>query len=187
MKKILWVFVLLFIGCAPTLSQQKQFTFEDGARLFTLTVDQKEIKSEANDFLYKNDDFQISMQINSRAVKFVYVNTSKALQRFIWEESAIVAPDGTASRLGNANVTWAGRNNPIAASLIPSNSKFNDVAFPMDNLNFTDRLILNDMFTFPIKTVTNIRLLLSLEVNAQKIQKEFVFTANPTLEIPVRN
>jgi hypothetical protein len=77
---------LLFVGfvliaCAPAAAPQ--FNFEDGARLFTLTVDGNAIKSEANDFVYKNDDYQILMRINARQINFAFVDVGKAVERFI--------------------------------------------------------------------------------------------------------
>jgi hypothetical protein len=180
MKHIfLGTMLVLLVSCVPS---QTSFKSEDGARLFALKTQDQIIKSEGNTFTYKTSEYQIGFQLQQWYIPFELVNisTDKVI-RILWDDCAIVRADGSGSRVVKKSTSWNDRNNPQTPSVIPSQSKISDGFFPTEGSTFNTYSGWDfvRMFEYPIKSTTNIRLLLVLDVDGQRVTQEFVFAAQP--------
>ena len=172
------VVLVALAACAPTT----QYSAVDGVKAFTLTVDGKQVPSSDTSYTYKTADYEISFQIQRRALPFTLVNDSDKTIRLVWDSCAIVLPNGDTSRAVSGETTWVTRNDPQAPSVIPSGAKFDGWFFPLKLLNFGTYSGLSSapMFNYPLTEKTNLRLLLALQVGNQTSEVTFVWSGQPS-------
>lgn len=151
-----------------------------GARAFTMIVEGQAIGAQGSTFTYRSNDFDIDFELLQDRIRFVLVNNTTSTMRLVWDNSAIVLPDGSSSRVLSGNVSWATRNDPQAPGVIPSNAKLSDTMIPQSKLGFRTHLYIDPMFTWPLQTRTVIRLVISLEIEGERRDLEVQFVGQPS-------
>lgn len=172
---VVMVFAMLLGGCAPTVT----YRAEDGAKTFTMVVDGKAYQAQGAAFAYKSQDYEIFFVIYPKFIAVTLVNNSDKVIRLNWDESAMILPNGKTSRVVPGATSWIDRNQPKPPAIIPPKSKLEDGFYPLENAYFYEGFNFVDMFAYPIKTETNIRLFIALSVGDQPQRLEVLFTAKP--------
>lgn len=179
MKRWVGLFVLMAVlsACIPMVTYDPR----EGAKVFTMTLAGQTYKDTSGEFVYKTPDYELSFVIYPNSIRFTLVNVGDKIIRVLWDDSAMVLPDGKTSRVVPGNTSWQDRNAPKPPSIVPSKAKINDGLYPLENAYFSSYsgFYIADMFKFPITKETNIRVSLSLTVGDQAQRVDALFTAKP--------
>jgi len=171
------VLLVILVGCVPKVTYDPR----EGAKAFTMTLSGQTYKDTSGEFLYKTSDYELSFVIYTYALRFTLVNLGDKVIRVLWDDSAMVLPDGKTSRVVSGSTSWSDRNAPKPPSIIPAKAKISDSLYPLENAYFSSYsgFYFADMFNFPIAKETNIRVSLSLTVGDQAQRVDALFTAKP--------
>lgn len=167
--------ILLVAACAPGLDSPEQIT-----DAFTLTVDGQTYPAENGRILYSTDEYALSFQLSEESVSYVLRNETEDSIRIDYNESAIVLPSGSSSRLIPDDASFVTRNDIQPPIIVPTNAQSDENVLPVDNVNFGDYgLRITPYLDFPNDTAVTFRVALALTINGVAETEEFIFSAPP--------
>jgi hypothetical protein len=172
------VALVVLAACAPTVLR---FDPAEGARAFTVTIDGVSAQQTGGSFAFRSDVYDIDVTLGQRWVTVEMVNNSPQTIRVNPDRSAYVLADGSSSAVVTGTVSWITRNDPQGAIVIPRDAKASEMLIPRSNLGFSSisGLYVDNMFEWPLTSRVTIRLVLSVEVEADESEVEIVFVGSP--------
>jgi hypothetical protein len=178
MKKLLSLTLLGFLtACFPSVV----YNPIDGGKAFTMTIDGQNYTSQNGTFVAKYQDFEIQFVIFRNHIGFTLVNTSDKVIKVIWDDSVMILPNGKTTRAIPSFSSYADRNSPKAPSIAPPKSKIEDGFYPLDNAYFDSYVgyYYRNIFEYPLKSETNIRLSVALLDGDTPIRIDALFSGKP--------
>lgn len=114
--------------------------------------------------------------------QFSVANNSQSPIQIVWDETAIVTVDGSSSRVIHESVRYSEMNNSQPPTVVPPGARVDEYAGP------TNLITLNDEWTTAalvsdFDVGSRVSLFLALNVNGERQNLNFAFTANRSNEL----
>lgn len=148
-------------------------------RITTFSVEDYEAWSETAD-VFESLSFLTSFYENdTTGFELFVINESQDPMRVVWDETAIVNIDGSASGVIHEGVRFSEMNNSQSPTTIPPGARIEDYVGPTDNIS----LVSGDWTEFPLFTESieegdTVSIFLALEVGGDDRNVNVTFEAN---------
>jgi len=133
-KHILYLaaFILAALASCTTMMYGTKYNYSYGL------MGNEDIILDSNAVMHFEDSL-ISMDfaIGTKNISFAMQNNSGQTARIIWDETLFIK-NGTPGRVMHSGIKYIDRNNSQAPSIIPSNTKHEDIIIPTENIYWRD-------------------------------------------------
>jgi hypothetical protein len=176
---------LVVTGCFPEMWGEPQPMHPSAAQLastFFVTIEDRRIEPQAETYVYRTTDYDLSLRLLPNSVEFTLVNLSREVLRLVWDETAMVMPDGHASRVVPPGTAYTAVNQPVAAAIVPPMAKMTSAFIPVANIYWnpnTESYAQKPLFNLPIREETNLRVSIGFELGDQRQRLEILITGLP--------
>lgn len=102
-------------------------------------------------------------------------NKTQSIIRLIWDEAAIVDPQGVAHRVFHSNVRFLDRSQSVPPSIIPPGSQLRDIFAPIDRTKWTGKRWDVEPLLEAKHIGGQLRVLLPMVVGDQRYDETYVF------------
>ena len=168
-----------FVACAP--AAVAPFNFSDGAKLFTLRVDERVVPAQGDAFSFQQQGMEVTVRLARQFIRVDLRNASDTPLRVLWDDSSIGLPDGRTSGIGLEQTTNVVVRQPGTPTTLPPGSRIVTNLYPVGNRGYQtlSGLMADPLFVFPIRATTTVRLALALKSAERRTNLKLEFLAQP--------
>lgn len=94
--------------------------------------------SATKKYSYSDSLFDGLFAFHPEGISFSIVNKTDHTVKLIWDESVIIYPDNTSTKIMHDGIKYTDRNNSMPASVIPRHGKLEDEATPTDKISWSE-------------------------------------------------
>jgi hypothetical protein len=143
------------------------------------SVDKGEFKAYSNDNILNSTIFAGDVLDESpTGFGFSLVNKTQDAVKILWDDSAIILPNGSSSRVIHLNVKYSEMNNAQPPTVIPPGARTDEYAGPTTNIALgSSKWIEEPLFGTGVEIGEAATLYLTLELSGQKQNLAFTFQA----------
>ena len=164
-------------ACAPRATIP--FDTLEGAQAFSLLVDGVPAVRAGEAHGVRTDDYSLDAVLEQDRILIDVTNHTGSILRLHPDQSSFVFPDGSTSPLVTGATSWDTRDDPQPAIEIPADLTASVILIPRDNLRWSDGLIIEPMFAWPVTDITTLRVVLGMELRGEVTEVEMIFTGRP--------
>jgi hypothetical protein len=94
--------------------------------------------TDSNKYFYADSLIDATFVVLSSSIDFSLTNKSEHTMKLIWDESGMIEPDNSLTRVMHTGVKYSERNNSMPASIIPRRGKIEDQATPVNRVYYNE-------------------------------------------------
>jgi hypothetical protein len=168
---------IVVVACAPRATTP--FDPVEGAQAFSLLVDGVPAVRAGEAHGVRTDDYSLDAVLEHDRVLIDVTNHTDAMLRLHPDQSSFVLTDGSTSPLVTGATSWDTRDAPQPAIEIPPDLTASVILIPRDSLRWSDGLVIEPMFAWPVTDITTLRVVLAMELHGEVSEVVLIFTGRP--------
>lgn len=191
---VAWVLVggMLLGACAPSATSRPSGPqISDYDPYFDLEVNGEKVDYGDGAWVFSSDEADFGVSIGSPVrffgvwvgpsrINFSLRNGSSEPIRIIWDESSVVAPDGSSSRVAHQGVRYTDVSGSIPPTSVPPGARIDDFVVSADGVEYSSVSGWNEgpLFRSDIPAGLSFRVFLTLEIGTARKTVDLNFSRN---------